>query len=159
ATLDHTHRVDRRAKGYTLLLDDVAAADREDIAAGLIAADCGGRHQQCRDVTLQRYAHADEAARQQRMSLILEYSADRDRSGRIVDQWRDVIDLAAMRIAVLGVEPDIDRDWTEILARHALGGQGGAIALQFLIGDIEVHVDRIELQDRRECGRTVRADQ
>src|SRR5579875_260522 len=91
---DDPHGADELPERHALLLHHVIGTDRQHIIAGLIVAKRRGGHQQRRHVALQRHAHAYEAAGRQAAVAVREHRAHRDRTGRVIDQRCDVIDLA-----------------------------------------------------------------
>ena len=98
-----------------------------------------------------------EQAGQQPIVGVGEHAAQLKRAGRGIDQRRDVIDDAFVRIAGLGHQPQLDRDLAQIGGADALGV--GDDAQHILLAEVRGHVDRIELQDRRERRRAAAADQ
>ena len=51
---------------------------------------------------------------QQRLVLVVEHRAHEQRAGRLVDLRRGVVHVARVRIAVLALQPDLDRDAGEV---------------------------------------------
>ncbi len=64
-----------------------------------------------------------------------------------------------MRIAVLGLQGDIDRELPELVDRDTPSRRLGAYPQHVLFADIEIHIDRIERHDGRKLGRRRRTDQ
>ena len=64
-----------------------------------------------------------------------------------------------MRIAFVGLQPDLDRHLLELRLGDAAPPHLGADVQHVLLADVEVHVDRIELDDGGELGRAAGADQ
>ena len=83
--------------------------------------------------------------------------AHRQRAGRRIDGRRGVVERAAMRIAGLGLQADLDRNLLRSSRVNAALRHVGAHAQHVLLADVEVHVDRIELHDGGEHGRRRRA--
>ena len=115
-------RVDQRTGLDLALLDDIVLVDDEHVAAALVAAERDIGHEQ-RRLRLRRHAHAHEKAGQQAALVVLQGAAHRQRSGRRVHSWRDVVELADVRIAFLVLQPDFDRDADEIGDGAAAAGE------------------------------------
>ena len=71
---------------------------------------------------------------------------------------RHVVERAGVRIALLGLQADVDGDRPEVLQRDAGDAHALADRQHLLLVDVELHVDRHELHDGRELGRPVGAD-
>ena len=61
--------------------------------------------------------------------------------------------MADVRIALFGLQPDLDRDFLEVLGRQPALADLGADAQHVLLADVEIHVDRIDLHDGGQHGR------
>ena len=124
------------------LLDDVLVVDDQQVAALLVVAERDVRHQQRLDVLLLGDAHAHEQARLQHAVLVLEHGAAGQRAGAGIDLRRHVVERAGVRIALLGLQADIDGDRSEVLQRDAGNAHALADRQHLLLVDVELHVDR-----------------
>ena len=64
-----------------------------------------------------------------------------------------------MRISLVALQPDLDRHFLELLVADAEPSDLLAHAQDVPLADVEIHVDRIELNDGGELGRAVGSDQ
>ncbi len=91
-------------------LNDIVRADHQHVAPFLARPDRVISRQQRLVEMPDRSLDAHEKARQQRIILIIEYRAHGDRASRGVDLRRDVVEMSFVRIALLILETDLDRD-------------------------------------------------
>ena len=159
STFDHAHVAEGLAELYPPLLDHVIGVDREHVAARLIAAHGHFRHQQPGLGPL-GHPHPNEIPRQQDVVGILEDAAHLERAGRLVDVGRRVVDHAFVRISVLGLQADLDRNLVdEIGGSHGAFGQLHAYSLHVAFAHIEPDPNRLELHDAGKLAGLVAADQ
>ena len=154
--LDHAERAVDLADLHLALLDHVVAGYHQHVAPALVAAERGVGHQQRVLLLFQRHADTDEIAGQQHAVGIGDDAAHHQRPGRLVDGRRGVIEIALVRIAVLGLQADLDRQPRQLVRRDAAATRFGADPDDVLLVDIEVHIDRIERDDGGELGRRSR---
>ena len=149
AGCDHPQFADQLADLDRALLDDVVLAGDEHIAPALVAADGAIRNQQHVRLFDKRHADADEIARQQLPVGVGQDGADGERAGRRSDGRRRIVERPLVRIAGLVLQADFDGDLLQILRGDPAFGHVGADAQHVLLADVEIDVDRIELDDRR----------
>ena len=94
------------------------------------------------DLLLLGDAHAHEKARLQDTVLVVQHGAGSKCAGAGVDLGRDVVERAGVRIALLGLQADIDGDRTQVLERDAPCAFL-ADRQHLLLVDVELHVDRM----------------
>ena len=152
AAFDHAQIADHLPGLHLALLDDVVLVDHEHIAAALIGAERNVGHQQSRS-RLRRNAHAHEVTGQQRVIAVFQSGARRQRAGRGIDVGRHVIELALVRIAGFGLQPDFDGKPDQRRRRLAAARQYRSHLQHVAFARREIHPDRIELHDRRQRGR------
>ena len=145
-----------------LALDDVVRADHQHVAAlpgssrsrrCASAAPCPAARSAC--------APARTGPAEARRSLL----SNRARAVSVpvgeVDLRRGVVHMALVRIALLALQPDLDRDVGQVrscaMRRRAWRGFFDRQDLRLAQGEIDV--ERIGLDDRRELGRPGDADQ
>ena len=119
AAFDHAQIVLDRPGLDLALLDDVVAVHDQHVASGLVAAQRHVRHQQRVLLLIEGNADTDEIAGQQHAVGVRQHAAHRQRSRRLVDRRRRIIELALVRIAVFGLQPDLDRKLLEIARRQS----------------------------------------
>ena len=159
ASDDPQPAVDHLSGLHGALLDDVLVVDDEHIAPLLAVAERAVGHQQRLDVALRRHPYAHEQPRQQHGLLVLEQRSDRKRAGALVEIGRDVVDDALVRKSRLRLRSDLDRDRAQVLQRQPLFAQLLADLEYLLLVDVEVHVDRIDLDDGGELRWRAGADE
>ena len=94
------------------------------------------------------------------MVLVVEYGANKQGAGRLVDLRRRVVHVPLVRIAVLPLQPDLDRDAGKVCGpeRKARLGVAPLDRKDLRLAQVEIHVHRVGLHDGRELGRPGRAD-
>src|SRR5579885_1848155 len=155
---DHAQIADQLPRFDFALLDDIVLVDDKHITAALIAADRRIGHEQ-RRIWLSGNAHTHEIARQQAAVAIFKRSARGQRSRGRIDSRRDVVELAFVRIALLGLQSDFNRHAEQGRRRLALLCKGRAYLQYVAFAGVEVHPDRVKLHDGGKYGRRARADQ
>ncbi len=143
-----------------LALNDIVGADNQHIRAFLAGPDGVVRRQERVAELTDRRANAGEQPRQQLMVLVVEYGANKQGAGRLVDLRRRVVHVTLVRIAVLPLQPDLDRDAGKVCGPERKAGLGVAPLdrKDLRLAQVEIHVHRIGLHDGRQFGRPGRAD-
>jgi hypothetical protein len=95
---------------HGFVLDDIVRADHENIAAFLVRPDRIVSGQQCLVLMPDRDPNPHEKARQQQVILVVEDGARHQRASRRVQLWRGIVEMSLVRIALLILQPNLDRD-------------------------------------------------
>ena len=157
--LDHAERA-VELPGRTLRCStDVVLVHDQHVAAALVAALRSVGHEYSVLLLLDGHPDAHEEAGQQHAVGIGDDAAHGERTGRLVDGGRGVVEIALVRIAVLGLQADLHRKPRQIGRAHAAAAGFGAHLQHVLFVDVEVYIDRIERDDGRQLRRRGRADE
>jgi hypothetical protein len=92
------------------MFDDVLGVDDQHVTAALVAPERGIRHKQRPCVVLQEWdAYPSEITGQELTVCVLKACAHGERSGRGINSRCRVIERTLMRVSLIGLEGDFDR--------------------------------------------------
>ena len=157
---DHPHAVQQAANRYAAVLDHVVLVHRQQILLPLIRADRPLVDQQRLVRLAEGNAHANEQAGREILLGVLENAAGAQRARVAIDLVVGEIEDAGVGEAVFVGHADLDREslLLQDLGMQFLAGPEGQLLVlqQHVLVDVEIHVDGIGGDDRRQHGGIAR---
>src|SRR3984957_8930522 len=146
---------------HDLAPNNIVRTDHQDIFALLTRPDRIIPHQQSCVLLRDRRANPREQARQHGLVLVVEHGAHQKGAGRRVHLRRGVVHMPLVRIALLALQTDFDRNARQVRRPERKARLGVALLdrQNLRLAQIEIDPDRIGLNNGRELGRSANTDQ